>query len=68
MRWTELSAEEFYAVTYTLMLEEAGSRSNLEETLRGWADNRNILSASSTNDVAWNNADARALANLAKME
>lgn len=67
-RWTELSADEFYAVVYTLMLEEAGSRSHLEETLKTWADERKILSTGAPADVAWADADARALANLAKME
>lgn len=67
-RWTELSAEEFYAVTYTLMLEEAGSRTNLEETLQNWVANRDMLSTTASGNVTWDTADAHALALLEGME
>lgn len=67
-RWTELSAEEFYAVVYTLMMEEAGSRAHLEETLKSWAEEREILSTGAEGDVAWKEADALALTLLSETE
>lgn len=66
-RWTELSAEEFYAFVYTLMEDEAGGHTQLEETLQEWAAER-VLATPSTTEISWAQADALALSLLSKTE
>jgi hypothetical protein len=65
-----LTAREFYALTYTLMMDEAGSRANLEKQLDEWVANAKMTTlarqSSGSNDPKWDEADQVAMSLLTR--
>jgi hypothetical protein len=64
-----LTAREFYALTYTLMMDEAGSRANLEKQLDEWVANAKMLAQAKQGtermNPKWDEADRMAMELLA---
>lgn len=68
MKWEQLSARQVFAVIWKTFRDECRAKNlDPEEVLAEWERQSKILSGTRSGDVSWDDADRRALANLAKL-
>lgn len=67
MQWEQLSSRQVFAVIWKMFADECHRKGHdPEDILREWEQQSKVLSSGRSGDVKWDDADRRALANLAK--